>query len=53
MLRLEYKRNKAVKEYISNNLTDKEIEKYYNDNIYGEISTQHILIKLNVSLDKF
>ena len=49
MLRLEYKRNKAVKEYISNNLTDKEIEKYYNDNIYGEISTQHILIKLNVS----
>lgn len=49
MLRLEYKRNKAVKEYISNNITDKEIEKYYNDNIYGEISTQHILIKLNVS----
>ena len=49
MLRLEYKRNKAVKEYISDNLTDKEIEKYYNDNIYGEISTQHILIKLNVS----
>ena len=49
MLRLEYKRNKAVKEYISDNLTDKEIKKYYNENIYGEISTQHILITLNVS----
>lgn len=49
LLRLEYKRNKAVKDYISANLTDKEIEKYYNDNIYGEIKASHILISVDVS----
>lgn len=51
LLRLEYKRNKAVKDYISANLTDKEIEKYYNDNIYGEIKASHILISVDVSDD--
>lgn len=51
MLRLEYKRNQAVKEYISNNLTDKEIKDYYNDNIFGEIKASHILIKVDVKDD--
>lgn len=49
MLRLEYKRNQAVKDYISNNLTDKEIKKYYDENIYGEIKASHILISVDVS----
>ena len=49
LLRLEYKRNKAVKDYISANLTDKEIEKYYNDNIYGKIKASHILISVDAS----
>lgn len=49
LLRLEYKRNKAVKDYISSNLTDKEIEKYYNDNVYGKIKASHILISVDVS----
>ena len=44
MLRLEYKRNLAVNDYISNNLTDKEINKYYEDNIVGDIKASHILI---------
>lgn len=48
MLRLEYKKNKAVKEYISDNLTDKEIKKYYDENIYGEIKASHILISVDV-----
>lgn len=51
MLRLEYKRNKAVKDYIKKNLTDKEIKNYYDDNIYPEISTQHILITVEASDD--
>ncbi len=51
MLRLEYKRNKAVKEYISDNLTDKEIKDYYNDNIYGEIKASHILISIDTDDD--
>ena len=48
-LRLEYKRNKAVEDYIKENLTDKEIEKYYNENIYGEAKASHILITADVS----
>lgn len=51
MLRLEYKRNKAVKDYISNNLTDKEIEKYYEKNIYGEVKASHILISVDIADD--
>lgn len=48
MLRLEYKRNKAVKEYISNHLTDKEIKDYYDGNVTGEIKASHILITADV-----
>lgn len=49
MLRLEYKRNRAVKDYISTHLTDKEIKDYYNDNIYGDIRASHILISVDAS----
>lgn len=49
MLRLEYKRNKAVKDYVENNLTEKEIKKYYDENTYGEIKASHILISVDVS----
>lgn len=51
MLKLEYKRNLAVKDYISNHLTDKEIEKYYDQNIVGDIKASHILITTNVKDD--
>lgn len=51
LLRLEYKRNQAVEDYISDNLTDKEIEKYYKDEIYGEVKASHILIIPSVSDD--
>ncbi len=51
MLRLEYKRNKAVTDYISDNLTDKEIEKYYDKNIYPETEASHILISVDIADD--
>lgn len=51
VLRLEYKRNLAVEDYIADNLTDKEIEKYYKDEIYGEVKASHILIIPSVSDD--
>lgn len=51
ILRLEYKRNQAVEDYISDNLTDKEIEKYYKEEIYGEVKASHILIIPSVSDD--
>lgn len=51
MLRLEFKREKAVKDYISKNLKDKEIDKYYKDEIYGQVEASHILIRPSVSED--
>ena len=44
-IRLTYKRNKAVKNYVKSIITDKEIEKYYDEEIFGDISASHILIK--------
>jgi foldase protein PrsA len=43
-LKLDYRRNKYTEDYIKDNLTDKEIETYYNDNVYGSINCQHILV---------
>lgn len=51
MLRLEYKRNEAVEDYVKKDLSDKEIENYYNDNIYGDIKASHILVKPEVKSD--
>lgn len=48
MLRLEYKRNKAIKDHVKNKLTESEIKKYYNDKISGDIKASHILIKVDV-----
>ena len=51
ILRLEYKRNLAVEDYIKENLKDNEIEKYYNENINGEVEASHILIVPSASKD--
>ena len=50
-LSLEYKRNKAVEDYIEDNIKEDEIKKYYNENIYGQVSASHILISVDVSSD--
>lgn len=51
MLRLEYKRNIAVEDFVADNLTDKEIEDYYDKNIIGDIKASHILITPDVDSD--
>ena len=51
VLSLEYKRNMAVEDYVKKHLTDKEINDYYEDNIYGDVKASHILITLNVKDD--
>ena len=51
VLRLDYRRNKYLDEYVEKNLEDKEIEKYYNDNVYGDINTQHVLVEISSSED--
>ena len=50
-LSLEYKRNKAVEDYIKENLKDDEIKKYYEENVFGQLKASHILISVNVSED--
>ena len=51
MLRLEFRRNAAINDYIEKNIKDKEIEKYYENDIYGEVKASHILITPSVSED--
>lgn len=43
-LKLSYRRDKYTEDYIKKNITDKEIENYYNDNVEGSINCQHILV---------
>ena len=50
-LSLEYKRKQAVNDYIKDNLTDKEIQNYYDENIYGDMAASHILISIDVADD--
>ena len=45
MLSLEYKRNLAIEEHVKNSVTDDEIQKYYDDEVIGDIKVRHILIK--------
>jgi len=44
-LSLNYKRNLATDEYAKKQIKDKEIEKYYDEEIIGEMQASHILIK--------
>ena len=41
-MRLSYQRDKAVKDYLKDNLSENEINTYYKDEISGEISAKHI-----------
>lgn len=42
---LQYKKDKVVEKYAEEQITDEEVENYYNENIFGEITAKHILIK--------
>lgn len=48
-LRLQYRRTQYTDDYIKGQITDKEIEKYYEDKVYGDINTKHILVKVSSS----
>ena len=44
-IRIEYKREQAVNDYIEKNISDKEVESYYNTYTTGNVTASHILIK--------
>ena len=48
-VRLQYRRNKYAEDYIKTLISDKEVEKYYEDKVYGDINTKHILVKVDSS----
>lgn len=50
-LRLDYRRNKYLDEYVEKSLTDDDIQKYYDDKVFGDINTQHILVEVSSSDD--
>ena len=49
LLKLDYRRNLAVKEYVKETITDKEVTDYYNTEAVGDIKASHILIKPEVT----
>ena len=44
IIRLNYYRTEAVNDYAKKSVTDKQIQKYYDEKVYGDISCKHILI---------
>ena len=44
-----YKRELATKDYVKKDISEDEIKKYYDNNVYGEITISHILVKLESS----
>ena len=50
-LRLDYRRNQYLDEYLKKSLTDEEIQKYYDENVFGDINTQHVLVEVSSSDD--
>lgn len=48
---VQYKKDKTLENYIKSKIEDKEVEDYYNENIFGEITARHILIKPETTTD--
>ena len=46
-LKLDYRRNKYYEEYAEGLFTEKEIDKYYKDEVFGDVDSKHILVKID------
>ena len=47
-IRLEFKRDEAINDYIESHITNSEIKDYYNKNITGDVRISQIYIKSNI-----
>ena len=45
-LKLDYRRKQYLEKYVKDNLTDKDIQKYYDENVYGDIKCEHVLVEV-------
>lgn len=46
-LRLDYRRNKYYEDYAKNLVTDNEINKYYEEDVFGDVDSKHILVTVS------
>ena len=46
-LKLDYRRKLYYDDYLKSQITDEQIQKYYDEKVYGDINTQHILVQIN------
>ncbi len=51
LLSLEYKRNLAIEDHIKDNIADDEVQKYYDEEMVGDMQVRHILIKPETTSD--
>lgn len=45
-LKLDYRRNEYYDNYAKSLVTEKEIDKYYNNSVFGDVDSKHILVKI-------
>ena len=45
LLSLDYKRNKAIEDYVKGTFKDSDVQKYYDSTVIGDMKISHILIK--------
>ena len=46
-LKLDYRRNKYFDSYVEGLIDEKDIEKYYEDDVFGDVDSKHILVKID------
>ena len=51
-LRLDYRRNKYYDNYVLDLITDKEVQKYYDDEVFGDVDSKHILVSIKSDNDE-
>lgn len=46
-LKIDYRRKLYHEDYLKSQISDKDIQKYYDEKVQGDINTQHILVKIS------
>lgn len=46
-LRLDYRRNEYFDSYVESMISDEDIEKYYDKEVFGDVDSKHILVKID------
>lgn len=51
-LKLDYRRKLYYEDYLESQITDEEIQEYYDSEVFGDINTQHILVSTSGDLSE-